>query len=75
MGLTIGKAWAETGEVRAAQQFGLSYLALMIMEDSKLVEKQFWTAPSLKDGVDRLPKGNDFRGIRYVQSLGDFAKM
>src|SRR5438094_7825360 len=33
-------AYAETGEVRAAQQFGLSYLALMIMEDSKLVEKQ-----------------------------------
>ena len=30
---------AETGEVRAAQQFGLSYLALMIMEDSKLIEK------------------------------------
>ena len=33
-------AHAETGEVRAAQQFGLSYLALMIMEDSKLIEKQ-----------------------------------
>ena len=29
----------------------------------KLVEKQFWTAPSLKDGVGRLPKGNDFRSI------------
>jgi NitT/TauT family transport system substrate-binding protein len=35
-----GPARAETGEVRAAQQFGLSYLALMMMEDSKLVEKQ-----------------------------------
>ncbi len=33
-------AGAETSEVRAAQQFGLSYLALMIMEDSRLVEKQ-----------------------------------
>jgi len=33
-------ARAEVNEVRAAQQFGLSYLALMIMEDSKLVEKQ-----------------------------------
>ena len=33
-------AHAETSEVRAAQQFGLSYLALMMMEDSKLVEKQ-----------------------------------
>src|ERR1700688_5155143 len=30
---------------------------------ARLVEKQFWTAPSLKDGVERLPKGNDFRGI------------
>ena len=33
-------ARAEVGEVRAAQQFGLSYLALMMMEDSRLVEKQ-----------------------------------
>ena len=32
-------ARAEVNEIRAAQQFGLSYLALMIMEDSKLVEK------------------------------------
>src|SRR6266849_7272600 len=32
-------AQAETNEVRAAQQYGLSYLTLMIMEDSKLVEK------------------------------------
>jgi len=34
------RARAETNEVRAAQQYGLSYLALMIMEDSKLIEKQ-----------------------------------
>ncbi|TMH16349.1 MAG: ABC transporter substrate-binding protein, partial [Betaproteobacteria bacterium] len=33
-------AQAETNEVRAAQQYGLSYLSLMIMEDSKLIEKQ-----------------------------------
>jgi len=30
---------AEVAQIRAAQQYGLSYLALMIMEDSKLVEK------------------------------------
>jgi biopolymer transport protein ExbB len=30
---------------------------------ARVVEKQFWTAPSLKDGVERLPKGDDFRGI------------
>jgi biopolymer transport protein ExbB len=30
---------------------------------ARVVEKQFWTAPSIKDGVDRLKKGDDFRGI------------
>ena len=39
LALSAPQALAESGEVRAAQQFGLSYLALMIMEDSKLVEK------------------------------------
>src|SRR3954469_12600615 len=33
-------ARAETGEIRCAQQYGLSYLALMMMEDGHLVEKQ-----------------------------------
>ena len=28
-----------------------------------IVEKQFWTAPSIKDGVERLKKGDDFRYI------------
>ena len=32
-------------------------------KSAKVVEKQFWTAPSIKDGVERLPKGDDFRGI------------
>jgi biopolymer transport protein ExbB len=32
-------------------------------KSAKIVEKQFWTAPSLKDGVERLPKGDDFRFI------------
>ncbi|MGB8694139.1 MAG: MotA/TolQ/ExbB proton channel family protein [Steroidobacteraceae bacterium] len=30
---------------------------------SLIVEKQFWTAPSIKDGVERLKKGDDFRFI------------
>jgi biopolymer transport protein ExbB len=30
---------------------------------ARAVEKNFWTAPSIKDGVDRLPKGDDFRSI------------
>jgi biopolymer transport protein ExbB len=32
-------------------------------KSSRIVEKQFWTAPSIKDGVERLPKGDDFRFI------------
>lgn len=34
-----------------------------LRQSAKLVEKQFWTAPSIKDGVERLKKGDDFRGI------------
>jgi biopolymer transport protein ExbB len=29
----------------------------------KIVEKQFWTAPSLKEGVERLSKADDYRYI------------
>ena len=29
----------------------------------KIVEKSFWTAPSIKDGVERLKKGDEFRYI------------
>ena len=34
-----------------------------LKQSARVVEKQFWTAPSLKDGVERLKKGDDFRGI------------
>jgi biopolymer transport protein ExbB len=34
-----------------------------LKQSARVVEKQFWTAPSIKDGVDRLKKGDDFRGI------------
>jgi biopolymer transport protein ExbB len=34
-----------------------------LKKSARVVEKQFWTAPSVKDGVDRLKKGDDFRGI------------
>ncbi len=34
-----GAAWAETGELRIAKQYGLGYLQMMLMEDQKLVEK------------------------------------
>jgi biopolymer transport protein ExbB len=29
----------------------------------RVAEKQFWTAPSIKDGVERLKKGDDYRAI------------
>ncbi len=34
-----------------------------LKKSARVVEKQFWTAPSLKDGVDRLKKGDEFRLI------------
>ncbi|MFO1265425.1 MAG: MotA/TolQ/ExbB proton channel family protein [Rubrivivax sp.] len=34
-----------------------------LRKSSRIVEKQFWTAPSLKEGVERLKKGDDFRFI------------
>jgi biopolymer transport protein ExbB len=34
-----------------------------LKRSAKIVEKQFWTAPSLKDGVERLKKTDDFRYI------------
>jgi len=34
-----------------------------LKQSARVVEKQFWTAPSLKDGVERLKKGDDFRSI------------
>src|SRR5499427_5937934 len=37
--LAAGAALAEVSEIRAALQYGTSYLALMLMEDGKLVEK------------------------------------
>src|SRR3982074_3941980 len=34
-----------------------------LKQSVRVVEKQFWSAPSIKDGVERLKKGDDFRGI------------
>jgi biopolymer transport protein ExbB len=34
-----------------------------LKKSAKVVEKQFWTAPTVKDGVERLPKGDEFRNI------------
>ena len=34
-----------------------------LKQAARVVEKQFWTAPSVNDGVERLKKGDDFRAI------------
>jgi len=34
-----------------------------LKQSARVAEKQFWTAPSIKDGVERLKKGDDFRFI------------
>ena len=34
-----------------------------LKKSTKIVEKSFWTADTIKEGVERLPKGNDFRLI------------
>jgi len=34
-----------------------------LKKSAKVVEKTFWTSNSVKEGVERLPKGDDFRFI------------
>ena len=34
-----------------------------LKKSARVVEKQFWSAPSVKDAVERLKKGDDFRGV------------
>jgi len=34
-----------------------------LKKSARAVEKQFWNAPSVKDGVERLKKGDEFRNI------------
>ena len=34
-----------------------------LKQAGRVVEKQFWTAPSIKDGVERLKKGDEYRLI------------
>ena len=37
-------AFAEAAEIKVAQQYGIGYLPLMIMEEQKLIEMMFRTA-------------------------------
>ena len=56
---TAGAARAETSELRIAQQYGITYLPLMIMERDKLIEKHAKAAGlgELKVTWAKLPSG------------------
>ena len=53
-------AQAEVGELKVAEQYGISYLPIMVMEDQKLVEKQAKALgiPDLKVSYVKLAAGN-----------------
>ena len=40
LGVAASTAFAEMSEIKVAQQYGIGYLPLMIMEEQKLIEKQ-----------------------------------
>ena len=39
LGMAASAAFAEMAEIKVAQQYGISYLPLMVMEEQKLIEK------------------------------------
>lgn len=51
---------AEVGELKVAEQYGISYLPLMVMEDQKLIEKQAQAEgiPDLKVSWAKFAGGN-----------------
>ncbi len=72
MALINNHDWLSHGVliVLAVMSFFSWYIMLTkVWDQSKLsksykgVEKSFWTSPSLKDGVEKLPKGDAFRSI------------
>jgi NitT/TauT family transport system substrate-binding protein len=74
--LLIALAWstaarAEVSEIKAAQQYGISYLPLMLMEEGKLIEKQAKAA-----GVDLTVNWVKFSGGNVMNDAiisGDLA--
>lgn len=69
--LTAGAARAEVNEVRVAQQFGLAYLPLMVMEQRNLIEKHAKTAGlgDIKVTWYRLAAGNAMNDALLSGSL------
>ncbi len=72
--LSTTPASAETGELRVARQYGISYLPMMVMEDQKLIEKAAAAAgvPDLKVTWATFAGGNVMNDALLSDSL-DFA--
>ncbi len=56
--------------ILAAMSLGSWYIILTklwdqrkLKQSARVAEQKFWTAASVKEGVDRLPKGDDFRNV------------
>lgn len=62
---------AEVSELKVAQQYGISYLPLMIMEDQKLIEKHAEAAgiAGLKVGWSKFAGGNVMNDAMLSNSL------
>ena len=60
LALGVSAAHAEVSELRIAQQYGISYLPLMVMEEQKLIEKRAKEAgiPDLKLTWAKFAGGN-----------------
>jgi NitT/TauT family transport system substrate-binding protein len=70
-GVLATRARAEVSELRIAEQYGISYLPLMIMEEQKLVEKHARSngIPDLQVGWTKFAGGNVMNDARLSGSL------
>ncbi|MDQ6619259.1 MAG: ABC transporter substrate-binding protein [Pseudomonadota bacterium] len=67
---TVGVARAEMSEIKVAQQYGISYLPLMIMEEQKLVEKHAKASGlEVKVGWAKFAGGNVMNDALLSNSL------
>jgi NitT/TauT family transport system substrate-binding protein len=69
--LLASPAWAELSEIKVAQQYGISYLPLMLMEEQKLIEKYAKAngIPDLKVGWAKFAGGNVMNDALLSNSL------
>lgn len=69
--VSAGAAYAEVTELKVAEEYGISYLPLMIMEDQKLIEKYAKAAgvPDLKVSWFKFAGGNVMNEALLSNSL------